>query len=224
MAGYKFELAEATLIALPQGGLWWQERALLCVSDLHFGKAERIAREGGGLVPPYDTRETLSRLHGIIEVLRPEKVIALGDSFDDAHAEAALARDEYISLAAMMSGRHWIWIAGNHDPGPVEIGGTWRAEYREGPLVFRHIAQSGAVSGEISGHYHPKHRVVASGRAVSRPAFVYDAQRVIMPAFGAYTGGMRTSDPVLAGLFGADAIAVMTGRDTVPVPLAAQPA
>lgn len=220
MAGYSFELAGAALTALPQGALWWQERALLCVSDLHLGKAERIAREGGGLVPPYDTRETLARLYTLIDALRPEKVIALGDSFDDDHAQGALGRDEFIALAAMMSGRHWIWIAGNHDPGPVEIGGTWRAEYREeAPLVFRHIAFASDVSGEVSGHYHPKHRIAASGRSVSRPAFLHDAQRVIMPAFGAYTGGLRTSDPALTDLMGEGAVAVMTGRDAIAVPL-----
>lgn len=219
MAGYTFELAGARLVATRHGALWWQERALLCVSDLHLGKAERIAREGGGLVPPYDTRETLNRLHGLVEAYRPEKVIALGDSFDDGQAEAALGREEFIDLAAMMSGRHWIWITGNHDPGPVHIGGSVRAAYREGALVFRHIAEAGDASGEVSGHYHPKHKLVAAGRSVSRPAFLCDARRVVMPAFGAYTGGMRSSDPVLAGLFGAGAVAVMTGREAVAVPL-----
>lgn len=219
MSGYTFELKGARLAALPQGALWWQERALLCVADLHIGKAERIAREGGGLIPPYDTRETLNRLHSLVDFYRPEKVVALGDSFDDARAEHALDRDGFISLTAMMSGRHWIWIAGNHDPGPVEIGGTWRALYREGPLTFQHIAQAGTVSGEISGHYHPKHRIVAQGRTLSRPAFLVDKSRVILPAFGAYTGGLRTSDPVLSGLMAEDCVAVLTGREAVAVPM-----
>ena len=191
----------------------------MCVADMHIGKAERIAREGGGLIPPYDTRETLNRLQALVDALRPEKVVALGDSFDDAQAEDGLERDAFISLAAMMSGRHWIWIAGNHDPGPVEIGGTWRSLYREGPLTFQHMAQSGTVSGEISGHYHPKHRIVAQGRTLSRPAFVIDRSRVILPAFGAYTGGLRTSDPVLRDLMSQDGIAVMTGREAVAVPI-----
>ena len=220
MAGYEITLNGAGLTALAEGALWWRERALLCVADLHLGKSERIARDGGTLMPPYDTAETLARLHALVERFRPEKVIALGDSFDDDRAAEALDREGYVALSAMMSGRHWIWIAGNHDPGPVEMGGTWRSEYREGPLVFRHIARAGDVQGEVSGHYHPKHRVSAAGRVVSRPAFLCDARRVVMPAFGAYTGGLRSTDPVLAALMGAGALAVLTGREALPVPLA----
>ena len=219
MAGYGFDLNGARLTALPSGALWWNERALLCVADLHLGKSERIARQGGALMPPYDTTETLARLYELVEALRPEKVICLGDSFDDVEAERGLQREDYVALAAMMAGRHWIWIAGNHDPGPVEISGTWRAEYREGPITFRHEAAGGAVIGEISGHYHPKHQVSAGGRQVTRPAFLVNAQRTILPAFGAYTGGLRTSDPILAELMGSKALAVMTGREAVPVPM-----
>ena len=219
MAGYNFELSGERLTALPSGALWWQGRALLCVADLHLGKSERIARQGGALMPPYDTTETLARLRAVIDAERPEKVICLGDSFDDLEAERGLRREDYVELAAMMAGRHWIWIAGNHDPGPVEIAGTWRATYTEVPIAFRHVAAHGEVRGEVSGHYHPKHSVSAGGRQVTRPAFLVDKTRAILPAFGAYTGGLRSSDPVLKDIMGPGAIAVMTGREAVPVPL-----
>jgi len=169
MSSHEFEFAGATLEALPCGALWWAAPRILCVSDLHLGKAERIARQGGTLLPPYDTAETLLRLRMRVEELNPEVVISLGDSFDDQAAEAGLAEAETRMLAAMMAGRRWVWIAGNHDPGPVETPGTWVTDHRAGPLIFRHIAQEDAGKGEVSGHYHPKIRIPTRGRVISRP-------------------------------------------------------
>lgn len=215
MAGFEFKLNGADLVALPSGALWWADRRLLCVSDLHLGKSERIARRGGTLLPPYDTRETLIRLREEVEILDPWTVICLGDSFDDLDAEAGLGRDEQRILLAMLAGRRWIWIAGNHDPGPIETGGTWVTEHRSGPLLFRHIAATGAVTGEVSGHFHPKARVQGHP---ARPCFLVDKQRLILPAFGAYTGGLAISDPVFQPLMAEGAMALMTGRRVIPVP------
>ena len=177
MTGCRFDFNGAAVEALANGALWWQEHALLCVADLHLGKAERIVRQGGSLLPPYGTRETLNRLSLLVEALRPEVVICLGDSFDDVQAERGLARADYISLATMMAGRHWVWIAGNHDPGPVEMGGAHLAELSLSPLTFRHIARPGATA-EISGHYHPKAQIRTRAGTLSRPAFLIDADRV----------------------------------------------
>lgn len=220
MTGCRFDFNGAAVEALANGALWWQEHALLCVADLHLGKAERIVRQGGSLLPPYGTRETLNRLSLLVEALRPEVVICLGDSFDDVQAERGLARADYISLATMMAGRHWVWIAGNHDPGPVEIGGTWRNDWVDAPLTFRHIAAGGASPGEVSGHFHPKFRLTAAGRAMTRPCFIFDERRLILPAFGAYTGGLSVMDPAIRSLLGPACRAVLTGTEArmVPVP------
>ena len=86
MNGFTFQLQGARLTALSSGALWWPERRLLTVSDLHFGKARRAARRGGQLLPPYEVAETLFRLETVVDALRPATVIALGDSFDDAAA------------------------------------------------------------------------------------------------------------------------------------------
>lgn len=217
MNAYSFELAGCTLQARPSGALWMPEARLLCVSDLHLGKSERMARRGGTLLPPYETEETLARLETELASLSPRTVICLGDSFDDLGAALALPEAMRLRLSAMQAGRKWIWIEGNHDPGPLELGGEHRAEYVEAGLVFRHIASAQAVRGEVSGHYHPKHRLPRSG--TSRPAFVYDANRLVLPAFGAYTGGLRCDAPVLRGLFQARAIAVLTGARALAVPL-----
>jgi len=216
--GYEFGLAGAQLVARAAGTLWWAEARLLCVSDLHLGKSERIARRGGTLLPPYETVDTLARLDAEIAALNPGIVICLGDSFDDLRA-ADLPEAEALWLARLMAGRRWIWIAGNHDPGPVGLGGAHLAEWAEGPLVFRHIAVPGAPAGEVSGHYHPKARVTAQGQSLSRPCFLIDGVRAILPAFGTYTGGLVTTDPALEALMARDAVAVLTGRRAICLPM-----
>jgi len=214
MSGYAFSLNETDLEALPSGALWWPDRRLLCVSDLHLGKSERIARRGGTLLPPYDTTETLSRLRSEIDAKDPAEVICLGDSFDDVNAEYAMTAGDQRLVLAMLAGRRWIWIAGNHDPGPVRMGGTWIAEYDVGPLLFRHIAKDDAQRGEVSGHFHPKARVPGHR---SRPCFLVDTRRVILPAFGAYTGGLSIQDPAVRGLVSGGR-ALLTGRQIIAIP------
>ncbi len=214
MTAHAFTLAGAALSALASGALHWPDRNLLCVSDLHLGKSERLARRGGTLLPPYETRETLSRLDAVIDATRPDTVICLGDSFDDLTAAHSLPESERLWLARLMAGRDWIWIEGNHDAGPVDIGGSHRAEVTLGPLTFRHIARPDA-GAEVSGHYHPKFTL----RGQSRRCFLHDAHRLILPAFGAYTGGLRHDDTALRGLFGKGAMAILTGSRAIPCPL-----
>lgn len=218
MNNHAFTLAGAALQARATGALWWAERRALVVSDLHLGKSERIARQGGAMLPPYETRDTLGRLDAAIAACAPATVICLGDSFDDLAAGAALAADVTEWLTRLMAGRRWIWIAGNHDPGPVGLGGAHLAELPMAPLTFRHIARGGA-SGEVSGHYHPKATVRTRGRAVSRACFLYDSDRLIMPAFGTYTGGLRSTSPDLARLMRPEALAVMCGPSVQVVPM-----
>ncbi len=215
-----FTLAGAELTALPSGALWYAAEQLLCVSDLHLGKSERLARRSGMLVPPYDSQETLNRLAEDIHQWDPDQVICLGDNFDDNLSIAGVQDVELELLSAIKAGRIWTWITGNHDPGPVEVGGTWRDEITVGPLAFRHIAQANPTQAEVSGHYHPKHRLNGARSAVTRKAFLFDATRVMMPAYGAYTGGLRSSDPVLRQLFGPKARAILTGPKTIMCPLA----
>lgn len=217
MSSHNFKFNGTCLTALPAGALWWNDPALLCVSDLHLGKSERIARRSGILTPPYDTQETLIRLSALLDQYDPKTVVCLGDSFDDISAGRALENDVKQMLARMIAGRKWIWITGNHDPGPLEIAGSWQAEYRKLGLTFRHIAESDAEPGEISGHYHPK----ANLRGKRRPCFCYDANRLILPAFGTYTGGLRASDPAIRCLFEKDARAVMIGTRSTVIPLRA---
>jgi uncharacterized protein len=213
MNSYCFPFFGTTLTALPSGALWWDAERLLVVSDLHLGRSDRIARLGGTLIPPYEVADTLARLDAELAATRPRTVICLGDSFDDPRA-AALGDDTALWLTRMMAGRRWIWIAGNHDPVPVALGGECRAQVAIGPLTFRHIADSAAL-GELSGHYHPKASV--GGRSCR--CFLADSVRVILPAFGTYTGGLRSTDAALCNLMLPEALAILTGTVARPVPM-----
>ncbi|WP_299283558.1 ligase-associated DNA damage response endonuclease PdeM [uncultured Tateyamaria sp.] len=208
----------AALQALGSGALFWPAEGVLCVSDLHLGKSERIARRGGAALPPYETRDTLTRLAADLEATRARTVICLGDSFDDLAAARALPEEERLWITRLQAGRRWIWIEGNHDPGPLEYGGTHLGALHLAPLTFRHIAQPGQT-GEISGHYHPKATVHTRGRSISRPAFLIDSDKLIMPAYGTYTGGLRSHDAALTRIMRADAHAVLTGPHPVSVPM-----
>ncbi|NEK23274.1 ligase-associated DNA damage response endonuclease PdeM [Sulfitobacter sp. JBTF-M27] len=218
MNAHDFSLAGIPLKALCTGALWWPDQALLCVSDLHLGKSERIARRGGSALPPYETRDTLTRLAADLALTKARTVICLGDSFDDLGAARALPEEEKLWIARLQAGRRWIWVEGNHDPGPVDLGGSHLAELPLVPLTFRHIAHAQA-SGEISGHYHPKASLSLRGRTVTRPVFLYDSDRLIMPAYGTYTGGLDCQSAVFAPLMRPEACAVLTGKTAVAVPM-----
>lgn len=212
-----FSFQSTTLTARSSGALWWADQRVLCVSDLHLGKSDRIARRTGAMLPPYETRETLDALAVEVEALNPATVICLGDSFDDLAAAEALIDSDRMLIARLQSGRRWVWIEGNHDPGPVEFGGDHLADLALGPLVFRHIATD--QMGEVSGHYHPKVRLPVRGRIISRAAFLVDDVRVLVPAFGTYTGGLCTTSPALSGLMAPGAQAILTGTTVTQLPM-----
>jgi uncharacterized protein len=206
-----------TLHLMPSGALHWPARKLLAVSDLHLGKSERLARRGGTLLPPYETQATLEKLDHDLDSTGAETVICLGDSFDDLAAADGLDEPSRLWLTRLMAGRDWTWITGNHDPGPVEIGGSHRARLTLQPFTFRHIAAP-QETAEISGHYHPKARLAGQ----SRPCFLADAARLILPAYGVYTGGLRIEDPALTALMAPDALAILTGRQARAIPMRRQ--
>lgn len=216
MNTYAFSLGGQRMVARPSGALWLPDARALCVSDLHLGKSDRIARRLGLMLPPYEVAATLDRLSVDLDATDPAVVICLGDSFDDLSAAASLTEDDRLRLLALQAGRRWIWVAGNHDPGPIDIGGSHLADWRCGDLVFRHIARPGATA-EVSGHFHPK--LGLPGLGAARPCFLIDTHRAVLPAYGTYTGGLRATDPALRGLLAPRALAVLTGPRCLPVPL-----
>lgn len=219
MNALDFAFSGTLLTALSSGALWWPDEELLCVSDLHLGKSERMARRSGTMLPPYEVEETLDRLAEDIAATSPKTVICLGDSFDDLEAAQAVRDELALRLAPLMAGRQWIWIEGNHDPGPVDLSGTHLAEYEQGPLTFRHIARPDARMGEITGHYHPKARLGAGGRTIARPCFLLDEKRLILPAYGTYTGGLFCDDPEFKSLMEGQARAILLNRPPLMIPV-----
>ena len=214
-------LGEAALEARSAGSLYWPAERLLVVADLHLGRAERMARRGAPLLPPYETEATLTRLEGEIAATAPATVVCLGDSFDDLEAAAALAPRLAPRLARLAAGRRWVWAAGNHDPGPVGFAGENLASLAVGAVRFRHIAAPLAPGeAEVSAHYHPKASLCRRGVRITRRCFLVDGRRAILPAFGAYTGGLDVNDPACRRLLGPEARALILGRRVTPVPLA----
>ncbi|MEM9010367.1 MAG: ligase-associated DNA damage response endonuclease PdeM [Pseudomonadota bacterium] len=212
MDGRPFTLNGTDVIARPAGTLWWPGARLLAVADLHLGKAERMARRGGTLLPPYEARATLERLRAEVEALSPATIVCLGDSFDDTVAGMELEGEARGAIEALMTGRRWIWVAGNHDPVPPTFGGEAVEHWLAGPLHFRHIAATEPAPGEVSGHYHPKIRLFLRGRGLSSRCFVHDGSRAILPAFGTYTGGLSVTDPALASLVAREQAEIILAR------------
>lgn len=193
-------VAGVALVADLSGALFWEAERVLVVSDLHLEKGSSFAARGV-LLPPFDTAATLSRLGAVIARHDPRTVIALGDSFHDRTAHERLGQPDREALSAMQVRRDWIWIAGNHDPAlPGGLGGSVAQEVAIGGITFRH--EPTGAAGEIAGHLHPKARVATRGRSVERRCFACDGMRAVMPAFGAFTGGLSIRDAAFAKIFG----------------------
>jgi uncharacterized protein len=192
-----------TLVADLAGALYWPDEELLVVSDLHLEKGSSFAARGV-LLPPYDTASTLERLASLLSRYAVRMVVALGDNFHDGDGPARLSGTDRAALLALQQGRDWIWIAGNHDPDPRDgIGGVFARSLAVGSLVFRHEPRSETSPGEIAGHLHPSARVHQRGHVVTRRCFASDDTRIVMPAFGAYTGGLNIRHAAFLEVFGA---------------------
>jgi DNA ligase-associated metallophosphoesterase len=192
-------VAGVTLVADLSGAFFWESERLLVVSDLHLEKGSSFAARGV-LLPPYDTVATLSRLGAVIARHDPRTVIALGDSFHDRDAHQRLSAPDREAITALQVRRDWIWISGNHDPAlPSDLGGAVASEVAIGSIAFRH--EPTGAAGEIAGHLHPKARVTTRGRTMERRCFASDGMRAVMPAFGAYTGGLSIRDAAFARIF-----------------------
>jgi DNA ligase-associated metallophosphoesterase len=195
-----FHFAGHLLQLDPSGALVWPELQTLIVADLHLEKGSAAAGRGQ-LIPPWDSRVTLDRLALLLRRLRPRCIVALGDSFHDNGGPSRMAQADASRLKAMTEATDFVWIQGNHDPEPPKgIGGRAAPEWTSAGLTFRHQAQRDSA-GEISGHFHPKARVATRAGEVVRPCFVADARKIMLPAFGAYTGGLDVRAPAIAGHF-----------------------
>lgn len=197
------------------GAMWLKAELTLVVADLHLEKGSSYASRGQ-MLPPYDTRDTLARLQAEVDTLNPTAVVLLGDTFHDRKSEGRLAEDDAERLRALARSCRLIWVIGNHDAdGPQALPGETAAELSLCGLTFRHEPQQGSQAGEIAGHLHPAAKVKAARGTVRRRCFVTDAERAILPAFGAYAGGLNVRDAAFSGLFARPPMAGALGKGRV---------
>lgn len=210
----QFDLCGHRMTPLSQGALWWEHERTLVVSDLHLEKGSSYAAMGQHL-PPYDTDTTLALVDRCVTAMKPDRVISLGDSFHDRQAASRLTTEQVQRIRRLTGVTDWVWIEGNHDPDPPEhLGGRAAFEIEVAGLVFRH--EPTGEAGEISGHLHPCARLLGrGGRTVRRRCFVTDGQRLIMPAMGAFTGGLNVLDVAYRPVMGAALQAFMMGAERV---------
>jgi DNA ligase-associated metallophosphoesterase len=196
----EISLGGVALVLDRSGVLYAPAFRTLIVSDLHLEKGSSFARRGV-MLPPYDTRATLARLTEAIQYYAPLQVVALGDSFHDGDGPARLTLEDRATLDLLQRGRDWIWVAGNHDPKPTEgIGGAFADAFTLGGVICRH-EPAGAAAFETAGHFHPVARVSVRGRSLRRRCFATDGRLLLLPAFGAFTGGLNVLDPAIGSLF-----------------------
>jgi DNA ligase-associated metallophosphoesterase len=189
------------LSLLPSGAMLIEAERTLVAGDLHLEKGSAYAARGQ-LLPPYDTRETLARLAADAEAYAPERIVFLGDTLHDMGAHGRIAPDDIARLHAIAYGRQLVWVVGNHDPeGPGELPGESVDALAVADLILRHEPQAGEQPGEVAGHLHPCARVIGHSRTVRRRCFVTDGRRLILPAYGAYAGGLSIRDAAFAGMF-----------------------
>lgn len=205
----------AEVTARASGALWLAGEGLLAAGDLHFEKGSAYGLRGQ-LLPPYDTHATLGRLEAEVSATGARTVVLMGDSFHDAGGEARLAPDVVARISALARGRTLVWIAGNHDEeAPRALPGEAADEVRVGPLVLTHEPAETPVAGEIAGHLHPVATIARYGQRVRRRCFLTDGERMILPAFGAYAGGLNAADRAFAGLFRRPPTALLLGDGRV---------
>lgn len=212
-------LGDALVAAQPEGALWIEDARTLIVSDLHLEKGSSFAKRGQ-MLPPYDTHAALAKLTALAERLQPDIIVSLGDSFHDSGGPARMAERDRALLQTLIARCDWIWVEGNHDGrSPETLGGVVRETLHIGALVLRHEPTEGAAPGEIAGHLHPCAKVTGRGRVVRRRCFATDGKRLVMPAFGAFTGGLNVCDEAFAPLFPDGVTALVLGKERVlPAP------
>jgi DNA ligase-associated metallophosphoesterase len=190
-------------IADASGALWHEAERTLVIADLHLEKGSSFARRGM-LLPPYDTTVTLAALSATVSRFAPRRVISLGDGFHDDDGAARLSVDGRAALRSLQLGRDWVWVAGNHDPrAPAGLPGDHALACHVGGVAARHEPRPGApgVEGEIAGHLHPVAHIAARAGGLRRRCFATDTRRCVLPAFGAYAGGLDLRHEAFANLF-----------------------
>lgn len=194
-------LGRLELVCDISGALWLPDERALLVADLHLEKGVSFAPYGQ-MLPPHDTAETLARLAGAVARYAPRLVVAMGDSFHRRDSVQGLGAETRAQIAALQAGRDWLWITGNHDPDmPQGLGGEGAPALMLGGVMLRHAPDAMAAEPEIAGHMHPVAKVRMRGRSLRRRCFALSGERCILPAMGAYAGGLNLCNAAFRPFF-----------------------
>ncbi|GHA50708.1 metallophosphoesterase [Amylibacter ulvae] len=204
------------MVANQSGSLWWPSEKLLCVSNIHLAKSDTQNKAYKNMLPPFHTQESLARLGDEIKQINPVIVICLGNSFDELKSLDSLHSVDHKRLAALTAGRRWVWIDGDSNAGPVDLGGSHHNEFRHKHLSFRNQATHAGVC-EISGHHNPSKILNENGISTIHRCFAVDDNRIILPAFSQGDERDGTKNTTLDMLMGDNAIAITLGREIKPV-------
>lgn len=194
-----------TVVLDARGVLYLPQTSTLIVADLHLEKGSAIGR-AGSLIPPFDTIDTLARLEACIDDYQPTDLICLGDSLHDGNALARMNAADAAKITSLRrSIANWVWITGNHDPRPpAALAGQVHEQLKRRSVTLRHIPDKSLPGAQIAGHFHPKTAIRLGRHKLSGRCFLIGADLLIMPAFGAYTGGLRSDHASLRDIFAPD--------------------
>ena len=166
----------------------WREENILVVSDLHLEKGSSY-KLSGQFIPPYDTKDTLERLKKIIDKVKPNLLILLGDIFHDKYSLKRMNDTDKKLFNDIISKIKTIFVEGNHDANTLDLNRSTHKFYEKNNLFFKHIF-SNEKKLEISGHYHPSVSIKHKGIKLRCPCFIVSKNKIILPSFGKYTGGL----------------------------------
>lgn len=186
---------------LPSRALYWPARRTLLMADMHCGKAATF-RAGQLAIPDGNMEADFERLTVTLESTDARRLVILGDWI-----HAAVGCTERVIHAMRLwrdrhRGRDVVWIRGNHDRGrrahlAAQLGFCECEELQEGPFRFCHDpAIPGSRVGQVAigGHEHPTVRLWSPGMPrLTAPCFHLTPSRIVLPAFGSFTGGHRIS-------------------------------
>ncbi len=192
-APHKFILRNQTLWLSGEKCIYWEEKKILILSDLHLGKTGHFRKEGIG-VPQNLFKEDMQRLGALLQFFNPRQLLVVGDLF---HSHANREHDYFEKWRTDFPAVEITLVVGNHDILPDEFYnrtniGIAGLQYTVDDFVFTHDAADNAKKEDsyvFSGHVHPGVRLSGAGRqSLQLPCFYFGSHYAVLPAFGKFTG------------------------------------
>jgi DNA ligase-associated metallophosphoesterase len=193
MTGRALTVAGEQVLLLPQKALYWPAARTLVVADIHFGKAAAF-RALGVPVPHGTTSENLAALDALVGTYPVARIVFLGDFLHARAAHAARTLAAMVAWRARHPALDLLLVRGNHDRHAGDPAAALAIELVDepqalGPFALCHHPDRVADGYVLAGHVHPVYRLATRLDAVRLPCFVVGPGRMILPSFGAFTGG-----------------------------------